>query len=184
LPESLDQALPPETLRQLHFHRIDGGPQGSYGGTQSTIIWPGFCEPKWRENVQTSAHIVKIADGPQVLKDELDAWERCRPVGLTQDSIFMRPRPGARGPNGELLSMLYEDTHHVIGAGPVMSLEAAAIECCLYGTPTVASIELLIRVLYEHFGADFYTRSWVIEKQADNLARLRAVRKDDRLRAA
>jgi hypothetical protein len=172
--------------RSIPVEPEDGGsPDGDGdGGTGCTIIWPGFCEPKRGEGTQTSAHIVKIADVPKVLSDELDAWERCRPVGMEHDSILMRLRPGAQKPNGELVSIIYEDAHHVIGAGQVIALEKAVLDCCLYETPTVASIELLIRVLYEHFGEDFYTRSWVIEEPKDNLARLRAVGKDDKLRAA
>ncbi|MBI3467529.1 MAG: DUF4071 domain-containing protein [Planctomycetes bacterium] len=154
-------------------------PSAGDGSKACTIIWPEFCEPELGRPTQTSAHVVKIADKPGILKEELDAWEQCRPVGMTHDSILMRLRPGARGPNGELLSIIYEDAHHVIGMGLVISLEEAVIDCCRWGSPTVSSIELLIRVLYERFGADFYARSRVLDKPDDNLARLRAWKKFD-----
>jgi hypothetical protein len=165
--------------RRIKVTPEHGGPQGSEGGTECTIIWPEFCEPIQGERTQSTAHIVKIAADPKILADELDSWEKCRPVGMTHDSILMRLRAGARGSNGELLSILYEDAHHVIGSGTVISLEEAVIDCCVWGTPTVASIELLIRVLYEHFGDDFYTRSWVVDKPDENFAKLRAWKKFD-----
>jgi hypothetical protein len=151
--------------------------------TEFTFTWPEFCEPELGQQTQTTAHIVKLAfkiDGESIANDsdtleaELNAWEKCRPVGLTHDSILMRLRPGAKAPDGRLLSIIYEDAHHVIGLGQVVSLEEAVTDCCVWGTPSVASIELLIRVLYERFGTDFYSRSGVIETPHKNLEKLQA----------
>jgi len=165
----------------LHGPTRDGGPQAGGPGATSTIIWPEFCEPDPDHRTLTTAHVVKLAfaikddqirDDPKRLGDELDAWVKCRPVGMTHDSIMMRLRPGAREPNGELLSIVYEDAHHVIGMGQVISLEEAVIECCVWGTPSAASIKLLLRVLYERLGSDLYMRSLVIDAPDENLAKL------------
>jgi hypothetical protein len=159
-----------------------GGPPTAGGAAACRMIWPEFCEHKRGQPTQTSAHVVKLAfhfdgaeirDDPKVLSDELDAWEKCRPVGMRHDSILMRLRPGAVGDNSEMLSIIYEDAHHVIGMGLVISLEDAVLDCCAWGTPRVSSIELLIGVLYERLGMDFYTRSQVVETPGDNLAKLR-----------
>lgn len=138
-----------------------------------SIIWPEFCNPELGLPTQTSSHVVKIADEPEILDAELRAWELCRPPGMTHDSILMRLRPGARDTDGKLLSIIYEDAHHVIGMGLVISLEEAVIDCCRWGSPTPSSIEAVIRVIYERFGADFYSRSRVLEKPGDNLNKLR-----------
>jgi hypothetical protein len=165
-----------------------GGAQAGDAGSTCKMIWPDFCRQEQCQPTQTSAHVVKLAfkiadnqvsDDPKVLSDELDAWEKCRPVGMTHDSILMRLRCGARGPNREVLSIVYDDAHHVIGMGLLSSLEDAVIDCCAWGTPTVSSIELLVRVLYERLGMNFYARSQVIEKPAGNLAKLQAWRTFD-----
>ncbi len=134
---------------------------GADGMTEFTFTWPEFCEPKLGQLTQTTAHIVKLAflidgesntDDSDRLREELEAWEKCRPVGMTHDSILMRLRHGARGRDGQLRSIVYEDAHHVIGLGQVVALEEAVTDCCLWGTPCVESLELLIHVLYERFG--------------------------------
>ena len=152
------------------------------GPSEFAFTWPEFCQPELGQPTQTTAHIVKLAfqiDGDKVeddfetLEAELNAWEKCRPIGLTHDSILMRLRPGAGRLDGRLRSIIYEDAHHVIGLGQVVSLEEAVTDCCMWGTPSVASLELLIRVLYERFGTDFYTRSGVIESPQGNLEKLK-----------
>ena len=149
------------------------------------VGWPEFCaaeEKRLGLETRTSAHIVKIAKdtttsdgklvaGSTILRDELTAWESCRPVGMTHDSILMRLRQGAVTASGELLSIIYEDAHHVIGMGHVLSLEDAVLDCCVWGTPKVSSIAILIRNLYERFGADFYNRSRVRSTSEKNMSR-------------
>src|SRR5262249_47293322 len=108
----------------------------------AVMVWPEFCEPEQGRRTETSAHIVKIADDPATLAEELGNWEKCRPVGLTHDSVLMHLRAGPCDADGNLVSILYEDAHHVIGAGQVMSLEEAVSDCCVWGSPTVASLEL------------------------------------------
>ncbi len=93
---------------------------------------------------------------------------------MTHDSILMLLRQGAVAENGELLSIIYEDAHHVIGMGQVLSLEDAVLDCCVWGTPKVPSITMLIRSLYERFGADFYNRSRVRSSSQENMTRLQA----------
>ena len=115
-------------------------------GAEFTITWPEFCEPELGQRTLTTAHIVKLAfliDGESItddcdrLREELEAWEKCRPVGMTNDCILMRLRPGARRRNGLLRSIVYEDAQHVIGLGQVVGLEEAVTDCCLWGTPSV-----------------------------------------------
>ena len=160
--------------------------------TTLRIGWPEFCDSGERppgQSTVTTAHIVKIAkdrrqrdgtvlSGSDVLAAELGAWERCRPVGMTHDSILMRLRPGARDLDGKLLTILYEDAHHVIGLGQVISLEEAVLDCCVWGSPTEFSLSLLIRSLFERFGADFYNRSQVETdpRQPQEAARVEEVR--------
>jgi hypothetical protein len=170
----------------LHGPSSEGKAQAESPQTESGVIWPEFCEPEPDQRTVTTAHVVKMAfeikddeirDDSKRLSDELDAWVKCRPVGMTHDSILMRLRPGARGPGREILSIIYEDAHHVIGMGHVIALDQAVIECCMWGTPSVASIALLLRVLYERLGSDLYTRSLVISTPGQNLSML-LLRKD------
>jgi hypothetical protein len=151
-------------------------------GRTFCVGWPGFVETELGQPTQTTAEVVKIADDPAVAARELAAWESCRPVGMTHDSILMRLRPGpedfdpATGP----LSVVYEDAHHVIGMGRVLPLEEAVLDACTWGTPAVESIEFLLRCLYERLGRDFYSRSLVIENPRENLSAFREWKNLDR----
>ncbi len=78
-------------------------PKRGGAGATSAIVWPEFCEAEPSDRTLTSAHVVKLAfeikddqisDDSHRLVDELDAWVKCRPVGMTHDSILMRLRAG------------------------------------------------------------------------------------------
>src|SRR5262249_46906904 len=75
-----------------------------------SIGWPDFVELELGQPTRTTAHVVKIADEPQLLTHELAAWESCRPVGMTHDSILMRLRPGPErfDPTKGPVSIVYE----------------------------------------------------------------------------
>jgi hypothetical protein len=170
-----------------HQRPGDAGPGGE-PERPIRIGWPEFCETGEAapgQPTMTTAHIVKIAGdrvgadgavtrGSSILRAELGAWERCRPVGMTHDSILMSLRAGAIDRDGNLLSILYEDASHVIGPGRITPLGDAVLDCCVWGLPTETSLSLLIRSLYERFGGDFYSRSRVESDAAANLAKLRA----------
>jgi tetratricopeptide (TPR) repeat protein len=109
-----------------------------------------------------TAHIVKVGD-PAELAKELDGWRSCKPCGLTHDSILMPLRAGAPGepPDGRPASLVYDDAYQVLGAGEVVSLEQAVLDCCRWGSPSLASIEQVLRQLFERLGTLFYNRSYV-----------------------
>ena len=177
-----------QAVDAIASRRPEDQPDGARPAGPIMVGWPEFCaaeEKRLGLETRTSAHIVKIAKdtttsdgklvaGSTILRDELTAWESCRPVGMTHDSILMRLRQGAVTASGELLSIIYEDAHHVIGMGHVLSLEDAVLDCCVWGTPKVSSIAILIRNLYERFGADFYNRSRVRSTSEENMSRLQA----------
>ena len=75
----------------------------------------------------------------------------------------------AHGP----VSIVYEDAHHVIGTGQVVSLEDAVLDACIWGTPRTESIEILLKCLFERLGADFYSRSREITEPRRNLDAIR-----------
>jgi tetratricopeptide (TPR) repeat protein len=146
------------------------------------IGWPDFCGAA--EETQTTAHIVKIGD-PRQLKHELEAWRSCRPAGMTHDSVLMRLRAGSPSPGGDSgpQTIIYEDASHVVGVGTVLSLEQAALDCCQWGTPSLGSLELVLKCIYGRLGEDFYARSEVSPQPREGLQKLRAwLRLDERLK--
>jgi hypothetical protein len=152
----------------------EGAEQPRSATNQVTTTWPEFCGRVLGMETLTSAHIIKLANDPALLRRELENWEDCRPIGMRHDSILMQLRPGARGPKGAVVSLVYDDANHVIGAGSIMSLDEAVLECCEWGTPGCASLADVIEVIYEHLGADFYVRSKELPDPGENLERLRA----------
>ena len=153
---------------------IDEGQSPASGGDTICIGLPDFCLGELGVTTQTTAHVVKLADDLQLLARELEAWESCRPVGMTHDSVLMRLRSGverfnqATGP----VSIVYEDANHVIGTGLVMPLEEVILDACVWGTPTVESIEILLKCLFERLGGDLYSRSRIKPRAQDNLTAL------------
>jgi len=109
-------------LEPLPKGRPDSGPAPTQG-QQFRIGWPGFCEAELGQPTLTTAHVVKIADDPQVLAQELAAWESCRPVGMTHDSILMRLRPGPRD-----VTQLREEFPHVLEIEEELALAYLELE--------------------------------------------------------
>ncbi|HEX5271262.1 MAG TPA: TRAFs-binding domain-containing protein, partial [Gemmataceae bacterium] len=124
------------------------------------------------EPPEPRGYIVKAAHGDAVgkLVTEWSGWSRTRPPSLVQDSIFV---PLCRGA-GDWTSataartLVYGDAYQLVGAGRVISLEDAVLACCRWGVPTVASLDHVLRSVYQRLGLLFYS-GWYVPDAADNM---------------
>lgn len=111
---------------------------------------------------EPTTHIVKIGE-PKELALELAGWKSCRPIGLINDSIFISlyPGPPSDTPGNGPKTLVYQDAYQTIGAGDVITLEDAVISCCRWNTPSVDSIDRVLRQVYERLGSLFYVQCCV-----------------------
>jgi tetratricopeptide (TPR) repeat protein len=139
-----------------------GAGEGSGDGpaAPSWIGQPDFDEWQLGRPTQTTAHIVKIGP-PEILRAELTAWERHRPIGLTHHSILMALRQGAADPDGTLRSIIYEDAQHVLGGSQIVPLEHAMLDFVRWGTISSSSLGIVIESVFSQLDDNFYVRSYV-----------------------
>lgn len=148
---------------------IDNRLRQSFPGNEVTIIvqdlYVGF-RPKADRFIllveiddaeNPGPYVVKLGP-PEVLHDELAAWEACRPYGLRQDLVLMTVDP--RYNNGHLISLVYGDAKQSIGVDVTCSLEEAVTSAALYGTPTVLSVRFALIQLYERLGQLLHAVAW------------------------
>ncbi len=114
--------------------------------------------------LEPASYIVKVFHGEEdsPLQKEWLAWNACRPPGLRTDNLLTGLRCGAPGPNQKgLVSLVYNDGHSMLGTGEIVPLDNAVVDCCLFGTPTLESLELAIRRLFNGLNGRFYTQSYI-----------------------
>jgi 8-oxo-dGTP pyrophosphatase MutT (NUDIX family) len=103
-------------------------------------------------------YIVKLNRDASALKRELDAWQSCKPDGLSHDLVLTSL--DARNVNGILKAIVYSDAGQVIGVERTVSLEDAMVNCILYGNPSYASIAECLFLIYERLGHLLYSSSF------------------------
>lgn len=136
------------------------------------ILWVEVFPDPCKVPCDPESRIVKIHEEPEILKQEWDAWQACRPPGMHADTIMTMLSIGAseqepagsptEGPNrNRILSLLYGEGHAVLASGDALDLEEAFIECCRFGTPTLLSAQHAIQRIFSQLYRRYYHRAFV-----------------------
>lgn len=104
-------------------------------------------------------YIVKIAlaEKREVLKKEIESWNRSRPSYFQNDNVFVSlvAFPNADEP----AALVYGDANAVLGQRNILSLEEAIAQACRFGVPEPRSVERIMRVLFERLNSLFFQHS-------------------------
>jgi tetratricopeptide (TPR) repeat protein len=103
-------------------------------------------------------YVVKLAPEKR-LRQELDAWESCRPHGLHHDLVLMPLDPRYDG--GKLIGLVYGDAQQFLGVPTTTSLENAFLDAVRHGAPSPASVAVLLGQLFDRIGHLLYPNSFV-----------------------
>jgi hypothetical protein len=121
-----------------------------------------------RDGDEAQPFVVKISPHDRLQRD-IDGWNSCRPPGLRHDLVLMtlEPRHHDAEVDGSqcLISLVYSDAQQFIGVETTTTLEAAVLGAVHHGTPSPASVGVVLAELFERIGHLLYTTSFV-EKPA------------------